>query len=144
MWRCRLRAQPAATSEVVNRLVIAADFACRLRMRATPPRFWRDHAAVRWGCREVSHCRSMTCMSDAVTLTFDAGTLALTGPDAVLAGLPGSRPDPRTQSYRAEARWYRTIIETLRREKITYRDSARRFEATPWTLQQPREAFPHQ
>lgn len=86
----------------------------------------------------------MTRMSAEVSLTFDAGTLALTGPEAMLAGLPGCRPDPRTQSYRAEARWYRAIIEALRREKIAYRDSARRFEPTPWTLHQPREAFPHQ
>ena len=43
--------------------------------------------------------------SEAILLTFEGGTLVLSGqaPD-VLASLPGSQFDGRSQSYRAEAR----------------------------------------
>src|SRR4051812_11537845 len=86
----------------------------------------------------------MTGMSPEVSLSFDAGTVVVAGPQELVSRLPGCRPDPRTQTFRAEARWYRAIVEMLRQEKVPYRDTARRFEPTPWTLHQPREAFPHQ
>ncbi|MFO0845710.1 MAG: hypothetical protein U0797_25555 [Gemmataceae bacterium] len=45
-------------------------------------------------------------MSDApIILTFDAGTLVLSGgADGTLSGLPGVKFDPRTGSHRAEGR----------------------------------------
>lgn len=75
-------------------------------------------------------------------LSFEGGTLLLTGSDP--AALPGVRLDPRSGSYRAEARHYRAIVEHLRRHQIPYRDEARAYEATPWPLQRRREPFPHQ
>jgi superfamily II DNA or RNA helicase len=80
-----------------------------------------------------------------ITLTFDRGTLLLDGatPER-LATLPGTRLDARTQSYRAEARYYRAIVEALREDKTPYSDQARAFEPTPLPLRARREPFPHQ
>ncbi len=80
-----------------------------------------------------------------VILAFDAGTLVVSGaPAERLLGLPGVRHDPRSDSYRAEARHYRPIVEHLRRNKIEYRDEARAFGQTPWPLRTSRDPFPHQ
>jgi superfamily II DNA or RNA helicase len=81
----------------------------------------------------------------SLRLSFDGGTLVLR--DAVpeiLLSLPGVRHDPRSDTYRAEAQYYRAIVEHLLREKLPYRDEARAYEKTPWTLQSDREPFPHQ
>ena len=84
-------------------------------------------------------------MDDTLTLRFDGGTLLLAGaPAEILTQLPGVTLDPRTGSYRAEARWYRPIVELLRREKITYQDEARQYQPAAWKLQTDREPFPHQ
>jgi superfamily II DNA or RNA helicase len=78
-------------------------------------------------------------------LEFDGGTLRVSGaaPD-LLAALPGCRHDPRTDSYRAEGRGYRALVEYLRRERLPYRDDARAYQPTPWTLRTTRDPFPHQ
>jgi superfamily II DNA or RNA helicase len=83
--------------------------------------------------------------AEPITLAFDRGTLLLSGPSPEhLTTLPGTRLDPRTQSYRAEGRFYRAIVETLREAKTPYRDVARDFQPTAWPLRTVREPFPHQ
>ena len=49
---------------------------------------------------------------EAIRLRFDGGTVVVAGgaPEE-LATLPGSRFDPRSNSYRAEGRAYRAIVE---------------------------------
>src|SRR5712671_2484330 len=80
-----------------------------------------------------------------IHLAFDGGTLVASGaaPD-LLATLPGCRLDPRSGSYRAEARHYRTLIEHLRRHQLPYKDEARSYQPAVWTLQAGRDPFPHQ
>ena len=62
-------------------------------------------------------------------LVFDEGTLVVEGPreDEEL-GLPGVKYDFRTRQFRAEAIWYRTIVEQLRQQKREYHDDARAYE----------------
>jgi superfamily II DNA or RNA helicase len=83
--------------------------------------------------------------SPSIHLTFDGGTLILSGatPEC-LAALPGSRPDPRLGGFRAEARYYRAIIEYLRDHQWPYEDKARAYEPTSWVLRTSRDPFPHQ
>ncbi|VTS06972.1 DEAD/DEAH box helicase [Tuwongella immobilis] len=70
-----------------------------------------------------------------ITLAFDGGTLLLTGPHAdELLALPGVRYDPRTSAHRAEAKFYRRIVEQLRAQKRAYTDQARQYQPTPWKL----------
>lgn len=85
-------------------------------------------------------------MDDGVIrLTFDGGTLVLTGPDpGVLAALPGCRLDSRLGMIRAEARCYRAIVETLRDCRLAYQDEARSWQQSPWPLRTSRDPFPHQ
>ncbi len=80
-----------------------------------------------------------------IQLRFDGGTLVITGaaPDR-LASLPDCRLDPRSGTYRAEARSYRTLVEHLRRERLPYRDEARAYQPSPWPLHSARVPFPHQ
>jgi superfamily II DNA or RNA helicase len=83
--------------------------------------------------------------SPCLHLTFDGGTLVLSGaPAEQLAEPPGCRPDPRSGGYRAEARYYRAIIEYLRSHQWAYEDKARAYERTPWVLRTSRDPFPHQ
>jgi superfamily II DNA or RNA helicase len=80
-----------------------------------------------------------------IVLTFDGGTLVVGGAEPErLAALPGCRFDPRSSSYRAEARCYRALVEHLRRERLPYRDEARAYQPTAWTLHSTRTPFPHQ
>jgi superfamily II DNA or RNA helicase len=80
-----------------------------------------------------------------VHLAFEGGTLRVTGePAERLAALPHCRFDPRTNTYRAEARHYRPLVEHLRRHKIAYVDEARAYQPTPWPLRTSRDPFPHQ
>src|SRR5205814_8880087 len=51
---------------------------------------------------------------------------------------------PRTNAYRAEARYYRAVVEHLRARKIPYTDEARNYQPTAWRLRLEREPFPHQ
>jgi superfamily II DNA or RNA helicase len=81
----------------------------------------------------------------SIQFTFDGGTLVVSGASAeYLATLPGCRPDPRSDGYRAEARHYRAIVEHLRRQQRAYQDGARAYRPTPWPLRTSRDPFPHQ
>jgi superfamily II DNA or RNA helicase len=80
----------------------------------------------------------------AVHLAFEGGTLTITGETALLATLPFCTLDPRNSSYRSEARHYRALVEHILKEKIPYKDEARAYEPTPWTLRTTRDPFPHQ
>src|SRR6516165_1173607 len=80
-----------------------------------------------------------------IHLSFDGGTLVVSGAEPErLGALPGCRFDPRSASYRAEARCYRALVEHLREHRLAYKDEARAYQPTPWTLKDPREPFPHQ
>jgi superfamily II DNA or RNA helicase len=83
-------------------------------------------------------------MTDPVTLRFDGGTLIVSGPPSVLDALPHGQFDARIGAHRAEARCYRPLVEFLRAQQIPYVDEARKYEAQPWTLRDPRMPFPHQ
>jgi superfamily II DNA or RNA helicase len=80
-------------------------------------------------------------------LSFEGGTLLLEGvAEGNPLGIPGLKLDPRTGLHRAEAIWYRTIVEYLRQHKIEYVDAARGYgrSATPWPIRVDKTAFPHQ
>lgn len=80
-----------------------------------------------------------------VTLAYQEGTILVTGsPDDGLKKLPGCRFDARTQNHRAEGRHYRSLVETLHRDKIPFTDQAIGYERTPWKMRVRREPFPHQ
>jgi superfamily II DNA or RNA helicase len=80
-----------------------------------------------------------------VRLGFDAGTLVIEGlHEEDEPGLPGVKYDFRTREFRAEAIWYRTIVEHLRKHKQPYVDAARAYEPSVWQLRVAKEAFPHQ
>src|SRR5262245_55619608 len=84
-------------------------------------------------------------MSDPLKIQFDAGTLVLSrGSDALLTQLPGCRFDERTATHRAEARWYRPIVELLRRQKVAVLDEARNYQPIECTMRLTREPFAHQ
>jgi superfamily II DNA or RNA helicase len=81
----------------------------------------------------------------SILLAFEGGTLTISGAaPEFLDMLPGCRLDPRTNSYRAEARDYRAIVEYLRGNNISYKDDARMYQPTPWVLRTSRDPFPHQ
>ena len=78
-------------------------------------------------------------------LLFDAGTLVVEGARAEdEPNLPGVKFDVRTRQFRAEAIWYRTIVEHVRKNKQLYADDARAYQLSAWRLQVTKEAFPHQ
>jgi superfamily II DNA or RNA helicase len=78
-------------------------------------------------------------------LAFDGGTLVVTGSTAErLATLPFCRHDSRANVYRAEARYYRPLVEHLRERQMPYKDEARAYQLTPWPLRTTRDPFPHQ
>ncbi len=83
-------------------------------------------------------------MAAGLTLRFEDGTLLLAGTAELLARLPGCVPDPRTGGYRAEARWYRPVVEALHSQGVAYDDQARQYQLSRWELRDPREPFPHQ
>ena len=67
--------------------------------------------------------------SNRLRLVFDAGTLVVEGlREDDEPGLPGVKFDFRTRQFRAEAIWYRTIVEHLRKHKRPYTDAARAYE----------------
>jgi superfamily II DNA or RNA helicase len=83
--------------------------------------------------------------SRPLRLSFDAGTLVVEGPRGEEElGLPGVKFDARTRAFRAEAIWYRTIVEHMRKNKQPYSDVARAYEPSAWHLQVAKKAFPHQ
>jgi hypothetical protein len=65
-------------------------------------------------------------MTQPLHLKFDGGTVLVTGgtPDQ-RRDLPGVVFDSRTQTDRAEGRFYRAIVETIRERKLPYQDEAR-------------------
>jgi superfamily II DNA or RNA helicase len=83
--------------------------------------------------------------SQSLRLLFDGGTLIAEGiaaneePD-----LPGVKYDNRTRQFRAEAIWYRTIVEHIRKNKRPYTDGARSYEPAAWRLLVAKDPFPHQ
>ncbi len=79
-----------------------------------------------------------------MNITFDAGTLVLTGDAAQIESLPGCQFDSRIHAYRTEARHYRAIVEELRRRKLDFIDNARSYQPIALTLTNSREPFPHQ
>lgn len=84
---------------------------------------------------------------DMITLRFSAGTLELLGvtealPDA-LGGIPLLR-DVRTNSYRAKAHHYGSVVRALHGSKLPYDDQARRYEELPSGLTNPRTPRPFQ
>ena len=83
--------------------------------------------------------------SPKLRLSFEEGTLLVEGlPEGDAQGLPGVQFDFRTRQFRAEAIWYRTIVEHLRQHRIPYTDDARDYDPVPWPIRVDKEAFPHQ
>jgi superfamily II DNA or RNA helicase len=81
----------------------------------------------------------------SLRLRFDAGTLIVEGlSEGDDRGLPGVKFDFRTKVFRAEAIWYRPLVEHMRKQGIAYADSARVYGKIPWRIQVSKEAFPHQ
>jgi superfamily II DNA or RNA helicase len=83
-----------------------------------------------------------------IHLRYDSGTVVVTGgpPGSVPTDLPGVLFDPRTNTHRAQGRYYRGIVEHLVRGKVPYRDEARGWPNADagWTLKTGRQPFPHQ
>lgn len=78
-------------------------------------------------------------------LSFEGGTLLVAGlPEGDTAGIPGLKFDPRTGLHRAEAIWYRPIVQHLLDHGTPYDDEARAYGKTPWPIRVDRPAFPHQ
>jgi superfamily II DNA or RNA helicase len=81
----------------------------------------------------------------ALRLAFEGGTIIVEGlPEGDTRGLPGVKLDHRTNVYRAEAIWYRAIVEHLRQQGIAYADEARAYERAKWSVRVTKQAFPHQ
>ena len=83
--------------------------------------------------------------SQSLRLLFDRGTLIAEGIAAnAEPDLPGMKYDSRTRQFRAEAIWYRTIVEHIRKNKRPYTDGARAYEPAAWRLLVAKAPFPHQ
>lgn len=82
-----------------------------------------------------------------ITLRFTAGTLELTGVGVELPGALTELPllhDARTNSYRAKAYHYGSVVRALHGNKLPYDDQARRYEELPTGLVEPRSPRPFQ
>src|SRR4051794_40369848 len=92
--------------------------------------------------------QAATAATDATPrprLLFDEGTILVEGlAEGEDLGLPGVKFDPRAGMYRAEAIWYREIVQHLLDKEIARVDDARAYEKVTWTFQVTKEAFPHQ
>src|SRR5262249_41256250 len=78
-------------------------------------------------------------------LSFEAGTLLIDGlPEGDTLGIPGLQRDVRTGGYRAEAIWYRSVVQHLLDRKIPYADAARAYDKADWPIHIDKPAFPHQ
>ena len=94
---------------------------------------------------ESTNGHAATADHPPLRLVFDEGTLIVEGPrEGEELGLPGVRYDFRTKQFRAEAIWYRTVVEQLRGRKRAYQDVARAYEPASWELKVAKQAFPHQ
>ncbi len=81
----------------------------------------------------------------ALRLRFEGGTILIEGlTPGDSRGLPGLQMDPRSGLYRAEAIWYRDLIQQLLDRKIPFDDKARQYARTPWPIRIDKPAFPHQ
>ena len=76
-------------------------------------------------------------------LLFDAGTLVVEGPGAAEdPHLPGVKFDFRTRQFRAEAIWYRTIVEHVRQTQAGLLRTTRvRIEPRRGGSRSPRRRF---
>lgn len=84
-------------------------------------------------------------MTQSVRLSYESGTLSLAGGDEeLLRSLPGVSFDGRSSSFRAEAGFYRGIVEHLVRIKHPFEDAAKSYDKVTWTLKSERDPFPHQ
>jgi superfamily II DNA or RNA helicase len=86
---------------------------------------------------------------DGLRLRFDEGTILVEGlAEGDDNGLPGVKFDPRAGLFRAEAIWYRSIVEHLMnlglKQGVDFIDAARDYKQTPWSMRVARQAFPHQ
>ncbi|MDX2037951.1 MAG: DEAD/DEAH box helicase family protein [Isosphaeraceae bacterium] len=82
---------------------------------------------------------------EPLKIEFDSGALVVHGvEEGNPREIPGLVLDPRTSEYRAEAIWYRRIIEYLDQRKIPFLDRARTYKRTPWPLEIEKKPFPHQ
>src|SRR5581483_8979862 len=78
-------------------------------------------------------------------LLFEGGTILIRGALAErLIAVPGCKFDPRSGGFRAEARWYRSIVEHLRHQRIAYIDEVRAYQPAAWPIKAGKEPFPHQ
>lgn len=85
--------------------------------------------------------------SGRLRLVFDEGTILVEGlQEGHDERVPGVVFDPRIKTYRAEAIWYRAIVQHLRDQKTPYQDDARGYAPGDWkwSLRVAKEAFPHQ
>ena len=87
----------------------------------------------------------MSTAEPTIQLMFEGGTVVVEGlAQDDSRGLPGIRFDSRSNNYRAEGIWYRTIVESLRAQNINYVDQARDYAVTRWPMRVSKAAFPHQ
>ncbi|MGD1859095.1 MAG: DEAD/DEAH box helicase [Leptolyngbyaceae cyanobacterium] len=77
-------------------------------------------------------------------LTFDRGTLILHPPPRGKTWIDFATWDDRIERFRIPAHQYRSLVETLRREQVSFTDRVTQFEALPLKLQTPFEPYPHQ
>src|SRR4051794_26041440 len=78
-------------------------------------------------------------------LGFEEGTGLVEGlSEDDTPGLPGVKFDHRTRRFRAEAIWYRSIMEHLLAHEIPFVDNARDYVRVKWKIRVEKEAFPHQ
>jgi superfamily II DNA or RNA helicase len=83
--------------------------------------------------------------SQLLRLSFEEGTLIVEGlPADREPALPGVKFDLRTRQFRAQAIWYRDIVEHVRNTKQGYTDAARAYQPSSWQLRVTKDPFPHQ
>ena len=100
-------------------------------MSGSPPQVVADGTALAGGA--------------ALRLAFEGGTVLVEGlEEGETRGVPGVRFDPRAGQHRAEAIYYRPIVEHLRSRGEAYVDAARDYKPSPWPIRVAKEAFPHQ
>jgi superfamily II DNA or RNA helicase len=87
-----------------------------------------------------------TAPAGPVRLVFDEGTILVEGlSEGDDRGIPGVKFDHRAGAYRAEAIWYRAIVQHLLDHKVPRVDQACGYEKkVRWTFRVAKEAFPHQ
>lgn len=80
-----------------------------------------------------------------IQIRFHEGTILADGISEEMVGkLPFLLHDPRVHSYRAEARFYRELVECLVREKVQFQDHARLYSPCPLKLCDTRTPYQYQ